>query len=83
MGVGGDSPDRIRGAVTSARVREIMGVMTLDRLNPPQLSSFLGPFLGLEQRQSTQVFIFWGLSWYSDGLNLPQLSSFGSLLVIV
>ena len=33
-----NSPDRIRGAVTSARAREIMGVMTLDRLNPPPLS---------------------------------------------
>ena len=42
MGVGGDSTDRIRGAVTSARVREIMGVMTSDGLNPPLISSFGG-----------------------------------------
>ena len=87
----GNSPDRIRGAVTSARAREIMGVMTLDRLNPPPLSFLVFgwpqfPFTWIfwclfsvqGWHQSSSVFIFWDPFLY-----LPDFSSFFSFLGIL
>ena len=83
----GNLPDRIRGAVTSARAREIMGVMTLDRLNPPLLSSSEGlllfawplllSFRFWDRLNPPLLSYFDGLSWYLPGLSplvfgLPQ-----------
>ena len=75
----GNLPDRIRGAVTSARVREIMGLVTSDDVNPPLLSSFGGlswHLLSLGPFQVLSLGAFFGIWMTSVPLQFHILGAF-------